>query len=168
MIVAAVVLLGIPHLMRLLERRGHVGALVPVTLALAVLGSLLFGLSLVQQSLAGTVAFLLAGYGMLAGGVNAIPSIAVGLTAPAAYRGRLVAIGGTTMGLVAMGLGPYLAALIAGRLDPGPRAIANAMLVLTVIAAPLAGLCFALAWAPFRRAMAPGPRVDLDQLVPNS
>jgi MFS family permease len=153
LIAAAMTLIAVPHVMRYCERRGKAGSLVPITLVIAPLGSLLFGLSLAQGSLAATLPLLIIGYGLLAGGVNALPSIAIGLTAPTAYRGRIVALGLSSISLIGMGLGPYLTAVLADHLYAGPRALARAMLTLTVLAAPLACIFIFLSWSPLRRAL---------------
>lgn len=150
---AAVVLLLVPQIMRLCERRGMRASLVPIMLIIAPIGSLFFGLSLVQDSAATTLHYLIVGYGLLTGGVNALPTIAIGLTAPAAYRGRIVAIGLASISLVGMGLGPYFAGVLADHVFVGPRAIANALLLLTAVAAPFAITSLYLSWFPFRRAL---------------
>lgn len=167
LICAVIVLLSIPHVMRYGDHRWKFGSLVPVTVVAASLGSLFFGLSLVQVGLVTTLPLLIVGYGLLAGGVNALPAIAVALTAPSAYRGRIIALGGSSMGIVAMGLGPYFAALLADHLHKGPRAIAHAMLILTIVAAPLACVLIGLSWAPFNRALGQKPARDAPKAPDN-
>lgn len=153
MLAAALTLLSLPFVMRLLARRGFAAPLVPIALVITPLGMGLFALALSQESLAATVPWMVLGYGLLAGGINTLPQMVVGLTAPAAYRGRLVAIGLAGLTVIGMGIGPFATAWLGENVFSGPAALGHALLALVAVTGPLAwGLIF-FSWQPFRRAL---------------
>lgn len=142
----------IPTAAQWLARRGRKEALLLLSLALIPVGSVLFGAALIQTNLAPTIILLILGFGILSG-TNALSSVAVALTAPAAFRGRLMAINLACSNLIGLSLGPFAVARIAEAYFSGPRALGSGMLVVGCVATPVAWLLIFAALPPYRAAM---------------
>ncbi|MFN3387572.1 MAG: MFS transporter [Allosphingosinicella sp.] len=143
---------SIPTVAQRLARGVRKEALLLVELALIPVGLALFVVGVLQDSLAATMAFVIVGFGILSG-TNALSSIAVALTAPPFFRGRLMAISLACSNLIGLSLGPFAVARVAETQFSGPFALAQAMLVVGLVAVPLAWLLILVALTPYRRAM---------------
>ena len=143
---------AIPTLAQRMARGHRKEALLLVELALIPLGLALFIAGILQDELAPTMVLVIAGFGLLSG-TNALSSIAVALTAPPFFRGRLMAISLACSNLIGLSLGPFAIAQIAELGFSGPDALAGGMLVVGLIAVPIAWVLVLVALVPYRRAM---------------
>jgi MFS family permease len=142
----------IPTVAQRVARQGRKEALLLLSLALIPVGFVLFAAALLQTSLVPAVILLISGFGILSG-TNALSSIAVALTAPASFRGRLMAINLACSNLIGLSLGPFAVARVAEVYFSGPRALGAGMLVVGCVAIPIAWLLILAALAPYRVAM---------------
>jgi MFS family permease len=152
LLVGALFNFSIPTVAQRWARGERKEALLLVELALMPIGLGLLITGLMQESLTATMAFVIPGFGVLSG-TNALSSIAVALTAPPFFRGRLMAINLACSNLIGLSLGPYAVARIADSFFAGPAALGQGMLVVGLVAVPLAWGLIVVALTPYRRAM---------------
>jgi MFS family permease len=152
LMLGAVFAFAIPTVAQRLATKGRKEALLQLELLLIPIGFGLFATSLLQSSLALTIAFLIGGFGILSG-TNALASIAVALTAPPNFRGRLMAINLACSNLIGLSLGPFAVARISDHYFAGPRSLGMSMLALGIVVVPIAWLLIMTALGPYRAAM---------------
>ncbi|WP_298400690.1 MFS transporter [Sphingobium sp.] len=140
-----------PTLSQRLARSGRPDMLMRIPLIVIPVGLLLFVAALLQKHLLLASLLMAIGFSLLSA-INALPSITVPLTAPLAWRGRLVALVQFCNNIISLSLGAYLIALAAQTFFPGPTGLGQAMLVMAIAAGPVAWLLYACAWRPYHRA----------------
>jgi MFS family permease len=150
--VAACVTMFISIAARSLARRGWHDSLLKIELCVLPAGAALFAAALLQNDLQATTIFTVAGIGLMSG-INGLPSIAIGLTAPPHFRGRLMAIGLVFNNMIGLGLGPLTVALLSQHVFSGEQGLGPSLLTMIAIASPIAWLLILSALTPYRTAM---------------
>jgi MFS family permease len=150
--VAACVTLLISIAAKSLARRGRHDSLLRIELWVLPAGAALFAAALVQHDLQTTTIFTVAGMGLMSG-INGLNSIAIGLTAPPHFRGRLMAVGLVFNNVIGLGLGPLAVALLSKHVFSGEQALGPSLLTMVIIASPIAWLLILSSLRPYRAAM---------------
>jgi len=143
-------LLGImiPIIAERRDRSGRRDSLIPIQLSVMALGFIILIISMNQTTdLRTAVILTTVGYSLVAA-TNGLYSVIVGLTAPTAYRGRIIAIGIAVVSGLGFGGGPFLVGAMAEHFMS--RTLGGALLTLVLATGPLACICISLAWRRFR------------------
>lgn len=148
----AVFSFGIPAVAQRIARGVRKEALVLLSLTLIPIGFVFFAAGLLQDDFTIMMVLVIAGFGILSG-TNALSSIAVALTAPPFLRGRLMAISLACSNIIGLSLGPFAIAQVAEGAFSGPAALSGGMLVVGLVAIPIAWLLILFALGPYKAAM---------------
>lgn len=174
-IFSTAILLGVPPLLMTsvfaerIARTGRRDLLLFIPLLQIPLGVLLFILALTQSSLLAASIFIALGYSLLAC-VSGLVIVSIPMTAPPAFRGRLMAVFALANNLVGAGFGVFLIGFLSDTFFKGPDSIRISLLVTTCVTGPILWLFYFLAWRPYRAASyrklnAPESAVDEDSQI---
>ncbi|MGE3978847.1 MAG: MFS transporter [Nitrospira sp.] len=136
--------LTIPALMQKMTKDGQKVRILEAYLFAMPMGCVCFLVSLFLKSLTWVTLFAAFGKGLL-GALAALAPIVISLTAPAAFRGRLVAANLATQHIIGLGLGPLVTAMLSDYIFKGPMGLAYAMATLGMFVLPVSGLSIYLA-----------------------
>lgn len=147
-----VLLLSMPIFAERIARTGRKDLLLFIPLIQIPAGLILFILALLQTSLLPAAICMALGYSLL-GSVTGVALVAVPLTAPPAYRGRLAAMIAFVNIIIGLGAGTFSVGFLSDTVFRGPGSLGTSLLIITCAAGPTAWLFFLLAWKPYRTAM---------------